>query len=223
MRKILVLLVTIGALSVFSQPVRASILLRDPQVGDTVQFWGQGDSSGGPFSATITYSGSGGGSTSWFTFCIEHDEYIYNNGTVYGMDATDPWTMRQAVQTDNWVMDQAKWLFHEFNSGALSTYSSSRVQDAIWYFTRTGGENGARLWNGATAESWTLINLANANYANWDSSNVRIMNPYREGNYHVNDAQSVLYEVIPEPATLIIWSLLGTLAITLGLWRKRKV
>ena len=29
-------------------------------------------------------------------------------------------------------------------------------------------------------------------------------------------------EVIPEPSTLIIWSLLGTLGITVGWWRRRR-
>ena len=32
----------------------------------------------------------------------------------------------------------------------------------------------------------------------------------------------VAVDAIPEPTTLIIWSLLGTLAIAVGWWRRRK-
>jgi hypothetical protein len=216
MKRVLVLLFVVGVLSVFVQPATASLLLRDPQLGDTVTFWDGGDSSGGPFTAQITYSG-GTTTTKWSTFCVEKNEWIHvNDGTKYKMDPDGPWTERQTVAKQNWVTDEAKWLFHEYNSGALSAYNGSRVQDAIWYYTHAGSEGGLSLWDGVSgrtspqvAADWVLINLAHNTMPNgWDSSDVRILNPYLEGNYGGNHAQSCLYEV-PEPATIIVWSLLG--------------
>jgi hypothetical protein len=42
------------------------------------------------------------------------------------------------------------------------------------------------------------------------------------GNYEVSGVMTLTANAIPEPATIIVWSLLGAVAITVG-WRRRKV
>lgn len=45
---------------------------------------------------------------------------------------------------------------------------------------------------------------------------------YANGSYTENLTATFLFTPIPEPSTLIVWSLLGSLAVGLGWWRNRK-
>jgi len=61
----------------------------------------------------------------------------------------------------------------------------------------------------------SLTGTKGFDYADAEGSEVVLFSP--AGSINVGNGAGA----VPEPATLIIWSLLGTLAITVG-WRRRK-
>lgn len=220
-KKVFALLLVIGTLSLLVQPALASIYLRDPQVGDTVNFADPGSrfSDGGPFTATIHYQ-SDNTTQTWTTFCVELTEYL-DFGNTFQMD-TPPWTMSKTVNLGNVVSDEAKWLYHEFNAGNLHGQSAATFQGAIWALTSYSG--GGALYTGADTGVAALVTLAataaSNNFYGFSPDAVRIMNPYREGNSGGPHAQSVLFEV-PEPFSLVIWSIFGAGCAGLAVARRR--
>ncbi|MBU4271847.1 MAG: hypothetical protein KKE86_12215 [Planctomycetes bacterium] len=61
------------------------------------------------------------------------------------------------------------------------------------------------------------------NYSSFSTENVRIASYIPGGKFHGDIADVQIYAgAIPEPATLIVWSLLAGLGITIGYWRRRR-
>ena len=141
------------------------------------------------------------------TFCLERDEYISFDtpyraelGTVALMggqntDAGDPLDSKTAYLFSNF--------HHGTNGGGL--WSTADLQEAIWFIEEElTGYTLSSLSSGAQ----TLVNLAQAN-KNESLYDVRVMNLYDTANGH---CQSML-TVVPEPATVVLWSICGVCSL----------
>ncbi len=211
-------------------------IFADPQVNDTVVFYTMGGGNGGgPFEGHLS------GGTVWNTFCVEADGAVewFVPGAQYTVLNTK---LSTATTTGNTVTAAAKWLYWMYgtNPSAITgkvgqtqyTYddsdlSKTYLQEAIWHgVTRLIG---GTLTDPPDAEP--LSSIASAWYdtaANAVASNpeflnyVYVVNP---GYYGTSQSQSMLYAYIPEPASVIIWSLIasGSMLGVLRIWRRRRV
>jgi hypothetical protein len=237
MQKLIALFVVVF-LCVATLPALGSIFA-NPQVNNIVWLSTEnvGGNSGGPFTGHLGLSYPNSGAT-WDTFCVEADgslEYFAPN-TNYTVLNTSANT---ATGTGNYVTNAAKWLYWMYGTNQLANYTNSyndktSLQEAIWHGVLGGGINGSSLnmtfdttaqtWFAAavtaTGETWSgnKLTLEGTTWA--DADLVRVMNPgYYSG---ITEAQSQLY-AIPEPASLIVWSLFMAGGSWLGMrvWRRR--
>jgi len=259
MRKVLVLLVAVGALAVLVQPAMASI-----NVGDTLLINEAGcvrQGNGGEF-----YVNDQTSLTPFFTFCGDDSHYFspgstykvtdfvgvpsglieYTNVTAWnkylntlplGTGLAAPGTAATAAS-----LRQAAWLFDQYfnntstqsnpwvpghslllGSSVLVGYTNANIagaiQDAIWSLEGYAGH-----WSStddqpiATALGWgTFSNLSFDGIGNLAPKNDVVLIEL-SGDY--SPAQGQLWEV-PEPATLLIWSLLGASWTGLAVVRRR--
>lgn len=162
--------------------------------------------AGGQFGVTDPGNPAGFGFASFITFCVQIDEFIAHNGmyTVTGIDTKN---------TNGRVLgQQAAFLYTQFRSGLLSNFSMTSNDDAngvqygIWEsmgYTHTEirnalgtstADNYKSKWNGKNTV-WLL------GYDAWSGiGNVRVM--------QLGNKQDQLM-IVPEPASMILWSLVG--------------
>jgi hypothetical protein len=224
------LLAVIASLLLFTGPAFGSIdIWANAQVGDTVvltQLSGYSNpDNGGPFYGTL-----GNGDT-WYTFCVEADggtEYFVP-GTTYNVLNTSPNT---ATGTGNIVTNAAKWLYYMYGTnwaaiddGSGNVYNDTTqdridLQRAIWHGVTLSDSTILTTPMDAIALGWYNTALAAVTSGADISylSAIRVLNP---GYYNYpTEAQSVLY-AIPEPLSIIAWSLLG-LSVGLTYWFRRR-
>ena len=249
MRTITRVLIAGGLLFVAAGPTMASVnIYLDPTVGDTVSFagvagytnqvfyYGGGAYYGGPFMGTL------GNGAAWTTFCVEADGGDENIvlGSTYTVSSLDP---HVAKDTGNNVTDEAKWLYWQYGHGLLpesfanlpvgTTWTVNDLQMAIWHgvWTKGGVRLDMYLADGKTSAygpaAADLYELADAAFADTDpvrlaqaqaeADCVYVLNP-ASGGVNGTQAQSMLYAV-PEPATILVWSLLGASWLGIRVWR----
>ena len=254
MRALTTLLMAACLLSVAAAPATASVNISlNPTIGDTVVFPSADYVYGQPFyynNNGVTYYGGpvlgklNTGAT-WTTFCVEADggdESIALDHP-YKVSSLDP---HVAINTNNYVTDQAKWLYWEYGNGMLpdklasgEKWTGTDLQVAIWHGVWAHGDVATPLDmftdpactlsaydNDQAAQD--LYNLASNAFilsegitrdplAQIKADSIWVLNP-ADGN---TQAQSMLYEV-PEPATMIVWTLLGIAGwLATMVWRRR--
>lgn len=239
MRKFSLLSVAVLLCAAASQVAFGSISAHyaDPVPGiDKVMFTtsdeGMAANRGGPFIGTLYGSDGVTVKDVWKTFCVEADGAMetFSPGTRYNVLGTD---LHVATATGNYVTDAAKWLYYQslHNPSALAGYvpgtlaSDTLLQEAIWHGVVKISGGGSLLgsdynlytgslaetWFGAAAQAttglasgWTVSDLVIGHQ--WaDADMVWVINP---GASASSQSQSMLYET-PEPATLVVWSVLG--------------
>ena len=105
------------------------------------------------------------------------------------------------------------------------------------YFTGWGNPNGTEVFNSSTitVEGYldgslvgsVTMNLATDKYdwlaANFKNVNeLRFLNDGQDGHWWLMDDFTYGSSPVPEPATIIVWSLLGGLCLSIGWWRRRR-
>ncbi|MGO9109872.1 MAG: hypothetical protein ACLP9L_11620 [Thermoguttaceae bacterium] len=207
-----------------------------------------GDNSGGAFVVTDYNLGTRGIGVSWETFCIEagNADEVFSPGASYILDTTTGVQSNPATMTGNIVTDQAKWVYYQAitNPGKLTGYNAlltsnftvaeSALQLAIWHGELAHGTGGlgslGTPWDPSAPLNGTQLqqeeyyanlwfNQAPTTWA-YDSC-VGVINPETgiDGNRSV---QSQLYIacIVPEPVSLIVWSVLGAGAAGMALRRR---
>jgi hypothetical protein len=205
----------------------------DVHVGDSVKLSGQlYGATQGPFKMTNVTAGN----TTFETFCAEVKEYFSPGSTYIVAGLSD-----KNVASNNFLTPYAAWVYTKYRTDAAwrSTIDTSTeynwVQNAIWAGMVPGGPGTAP--GVAGSEYWKHYNqillMSDANLAaigisdtqfaasGWTSGslgNVRVANLVSLSG---NNSQDQLV-LVPEPMSVIVWSLLG-LCVSGGIyWRKRK-
>jgi hypothetical protein len=257
MRKVLVLLVAIGALAVLVQPVAASVTLGDKLYIDSTTGGCVRGNSGGEFYVKDTTNPA-----TFLTFCGDDSHYFSPGGTYTVTDFVGvstgliPYTNVTAwnlylntlpIQTGPPTtpatassLQQAAWLFDQYSNNSSTTipssgpwvpghaflasgtpiagygssYIAAAIQDAIWSLEGYSGD-----WSGADqtiaralgwlSPSGTFSSLNFDGIGTLAPENGTVFLIELSGNY--SPAQGQLYQ-IPEPATILVWSLLGAVA-----------
>jgi hypothetical protein len=140
-----------------------------------------------------------------------------------------------AIATQNDVKDEAKLIYWEYLHGALPSYNVNDVQLAIWSGVQltTGGvdirpltdfifynTNHSQTAYSLDTNAQTLYGDAvlalknNPTQAQAEADSIWVLNPGTNN-------QSMLFE-IPEPASLIVWSLFMAGGSGLGMWVWRR-
>lgn len=223
------------SLSLLTNAAQATV---DVKVGDTIRFFdGPGSVSAGEYGVDNLSNGATSGYPADFiSFCVQTAEFLDFNAAGFKVDSIST----QSIVNQNAQLAQGTaYLYTQFRNGALQTtdglYGSgsstedaqdaNALQRAIWYlqFGRpyTDGDNAA------DAEALYLITLANSAISSgaWSGiGDVRIANiswaTARSGFLKGAPAQDILV-LIPEPATLAMWSLFGSCALVYRRIRRR--
>jgi hypothetical protein len=245
MRIIAALLVAAGLLFVATGPATASVnIYLNPVVGNTASFaggagWsaqafyyaGGGPYYGGPFIGTLNTGAS------WTTFCVEADggDERISLGPTYWVSNLDS---HVAIATQNYVTDEAKWLYWQYGNGLLPAtlannegWTVNDLQVAIWHGVWAHGVVGTSLemtlagggsaYGTAAQDLYGLAHDAlttgsGVAQAGAEANSVYVLSP-ADGGVNGTQVQSMLY-AIPEPATIVVWSLLGA-----GTWLGMRV
>ena len=178
--------------------------------------------SGGQFGASDGGSPAGLTFDPFVTFCAELGETIGNNGTyaVTGISTSN--SSGTATLTS-----QAAYLYTQFREGTLDSFNAASADDSnalqygIWQgigYTHEQIQNSIgnstansyqTLWN-ARSGSW-LYGLG-TEWANGDLGSVMIM--------QLGGNQDQLFLAVPEPGSIVIWSMIGVGVA--GMRRRRK-
>ena len=166
-------------------------------------------------------------------FCVEHNEYI-RFSEPYTVDSILDRAVRGGEGgidssynglTADTISKETAWLYFQFAKGTLTGYdyantgpgrgvSADRLQNAFWrledesYNTAKSSFYYDLVTNSATRPTDAAMNAA--------LSRVRVVNPIAlgsDGSMAQNHKQSQLYLVTPEPATIVVWSLLCVLGL----------
>jgi hypothetical protein len=205
------------------------------QTGDGIGYWVQTYpyplTDGGPFRWTLEYVSDSpvrlnppAQWTQFYTFCTEMDQTIQSPLYVETVQsAKDYFSVRSRVQPPDYT---GAWLFLKWadNDAAFidhdNSFDSNVVQIGIWRSLGYSPPSGSS-W----AEELQILDDPVAGWlrqmpSNWQpGEDVRVL--------VFGNSQDLMFlapgtnEGVPEPATLIIWSLLGALGVALG-WRRRK-
>jgi hypothetical protein len=185
-------------------------------VGDTIRFdWApghQGGFNGGAFTATVTAPVPG---FSWYSFCVEKNEYINIPGTSFivdsisgtawngGLGVLDPLTgINPAPGTGDPISSQTAYLYSLYATGGLGLTGpagdpaqQTALQNVFWYL-----ENEITTLPSGTLET-QYYNLATSVASNSGFYGVAVVNPtYLNG----TPAQSQLVYV-PEAGALFLF------------------
>ena len=190
---------------------------------------GVGNSPGGAFNGSVVSGGSGAFNNTFQSFCLETNELLNPNGTLYKVNSVTNHTVN-AAGTQDPISASTAWLFTQFFTTNLSNTAiwgsgtqavkNTAVQQAIWSM-----EN--ETFNGMTSLATSYKNLANAAVSSgaWSGiGNVRVLNLFSKdgrGNY-TQHAQDQIYMVssVPEPETYAL--MLAGLALVGGIARRRR-
>jgi hypothetical protein len=211
-----------GAINIFA----------NPQVGNTVSFTTEhmGGNNGGPFTGHL-------GTLSWDTFCVEADGFqeVFTANVLYKVQTT---TLDKAWGTGNVVNNVAKVLYWWWGTNQLTGFdyvnwsNRTSLQLAIWHGVTNGVKPLADIDHAVNpsayimdAQSITWYNAAAGYVASHPNdpiySSVRVVNPvtlgWNKGDYDTGQVQSMLY-AIPEPVSILVWSLIvgaGVLGIVI--------
>jgi hypothetical protein len=193
---------------------------------------------GRPYVLTVTEGSVGMFETgeSWETWCLERDEYIYEN-TPYFIESISDMALGGGINvpggTGDPLGDETAWLYDQFRKGTLPSYDGSyaanqSIQEAIWFL------EGELTWlPSANAEVYRDLAVA-AVAGGWtNDGKYKVVNLYYyEGLGSANDgpdgaypekgirAQSFIIPTVPTPGAVV----LGSIGIGLVGWvRRRKV
>ncbi len=204
--------------------------------GDYVRLYnGVGDSPGGEFNGYVQkLSGSTwvDSTVSWFSFCVEVDEY-FSYGELLRVKAVSDTAQRGGSNTNSGdeLSFETAWLYTEFCNGTLAglnaagtaidatddeytdkhARNATHLQQAIWYLE---GES-------LGVNNYYVTLAQNAVLAGWNTiGNVRILNleRYSGGSWGYAQDQLVMLPV-PEPGTLL---LVGLGVVAAGAHRRRR-
>jgi hypothetical protein len=160
---------------------------------------------------------------------------IYNSATGHWYDIVDPGA-------------NGSWTNAESKAVALGGHLVTINDAAEEAWLRTTFGSGTRYWIGFTDEAvegtWVWASGEPVTYTHWNQGepndwgngeDYALMNwdtgtgAWNDWDYltdydHPIDgiAESIREPSVPEPATIIVWSLLAALGITIGWWRRRK-
>lgn len=167
-----------------------------------------------PFTANTSANGT------FKTFCLESNEYLDFNVTMYYDISTAAKYNNVNAGTLDPISKATAWLFKNYSSlPGYSDATSMDVQEAIWWLEgEAGGVNNAYV-TAATTGAQTGYELVDANGA----FGVYVMNLWWKdapNNNFENRAQDVLV-CLPVPDTGSSMVLLGTALTGLGLLRRR--
>jgi hypothetical protein len=109
----------------------------------------------------------------------------------------------------------------------VACHGASIVKDTIYVFGGYTGAYGSNLKNKVWAARINQDHSLEPWFEDWELPVSDDYSGVAVGDYlyalRGNDVQQTFYtEATPEPSILIVWSLLGTVAITVGWWRRRK-
>ncbi len=222
-------------LGLLSANVRADLL----QVGDTIRF-NDGPGFGGPVGGgefqVDKKVGSSWSNDIFRTFCVELTEHISFN-TAYKVGGISTKT----VATNMSLTKEVAVLYSEFMSKSTNFFGSgvtydytnptqhdkdaTSLQEAIWSLMgwSTGNYSGFNfvldakaLQFIAAAQNFVANNSAAANDA---FAHVRILNVVDANG---NNKQDQLY-MVPEPTSLLVWSVIGLVVATTSVSRRRQL
>jgi hypothetical protein len=199
----LVLAAAAGAAQAGQVRVWGDVNDSNQMAGETGQFRA---GSGGEFKIQVI-SGSAGvtnrfsdnigqtaGGTTFQTFCLERDEYVWNPNNTYGF--LSPLTDVAQLGGNNTnngdqISNETAWLYTQFRNGALSGYtyatgtgregSANQLQHAIWALEQELGGDGSQAAViaalGTNAQAITWVNDAfTATAGGWTNTAVRALN-----------------------------------------------
>jgi hypothetical protein len=191
--KVLVRLALVGAFLVGGavRPASADAV----GVGDLVKFNGSlGTLGGGPFLLDVLGTGS---NLDFVTFCLQRNAYVdFGHSYVVG-------GVSAAADDDGGVdpiSDETAWIYKNFRSGLLGSFTSNAAQAAIWALEE--GFNASSVTGAAD-----LFALAQAAVlGGWrNNGQVQVLNLFYENGDKAQD-QLALVTTVPEPATLLLLS-----------------
>jgi hypothetical protein len=130
--------------------------------------------------------------------------YAARFGAVGASDDSILQSLVPTVPGQSYVFDF--WLYHP--------YSDASNDFSAWW-------DGAPVYSVNPAGSFGWTEITRSVVASSASTSIRFSGRENPAWYYLDDVS--VEATIPEPATLIIWSLLGGLAVSIGWWRRRKV
>jgi hypothetical protein len=202
------LLFAVAAVSMIVLIVAPSVMA-GLAVGDKIQFSDrEGYGRGGEFGVVNALAPT----TELFrTFCVEETEFL-NFGPLFNVVGITNDAVKGSETVSDPISSETKYLFWQFANGSLSNYDymsstpehnldADALQNAIW--SLEGETASINIQTGLWRTE--AINAVAAGPGIWDA-NVKVLNLTWSSDGSL--AQDVLVTV-PEPATIIIWSLLG--------------
>ena len=203
------------------------------EVGDQIKFGNGVGSPGGIFHIDNLTNGAG---YDFDTFCVELEEFISFNKT-YAVEGISQVTRQTGRQLGSF----SAWLYTEYLNGTLSGFTptaanANTLQFGIWngmgydqsdFNTYVGGNFYTTYNSLLSATTWEEEYKADVIAGTWSGTgNISVMNLRRvdpiTGRYTGYAQDQLVQTPVPEPGTIVVWSVLSLIAAGVVIRTKKK-